>query len=118
MRHYEHMSDIRISSCKDWYVQESNAMGELTRSKGFAVHPTHRLLACAGDDRRVRLWSLDYSEPILALQGPDASQDEFPALVNSLLWCPDRLMSEDLARAPLTLAVACQNNVFLYTPAL
>ena len=93
-------------------------MGELTRSKGFAVHPTHRLLACAGDDRRVRLWSLDYSEPILALQGPDASQDEFPALVNSLLWCPDRLMSEDLARAPLTLAVACKNNVFVYTPAL
>mgnify|MGYP001508093927 FL=1 len=93
-------------------------MGELTRSKGFAVHPTQLILAGAGDVRSGRRWSLDYSAPILALQGPDASQDEFPALVNSLLWCPDRLMSEDLARAPLTLAVACQNNVFLYTPAL
>ena len=56
-------------------------MAELTNVKGFAVDPSLGLIAGAGDDHWVRIWSIETNEPINEL-GP------FPNHVHALSWWP------------------------------
>lgn len=50
---------------------------------GLCVDKRHRMLACGGDDKRVRVWSLDYEHPSVVL-GPVGTD-----CVTALSWIPD-----------------------------
>lgn len=89
---------------------------ELTQ--GFSVEPCKRLLACAGDNYRVCIWSLDDPDPLTCLLVPSSTQThEFPSLITSLAWCspaPD-LSRPDASTSGLCLALGCGSDLFLYS---
>lgn len=85
---------------------------ELTQ--GFSVDPSRRLLACAGDDYRVRIWSLDESEPLACLVSPsDLRSHEFPSLITALQWCVPATDTTSLngSLSELCLALGCESHL-------
>ena len=88
-----------INLCKVLYVSRYLL-------QGFDVDPIHHMLACSGSDQRVRIWSLDYTDPVCILS-PPGDHDQFPQLVQSLAW-------SRASERPLTLAVACGHDVHIF----
>lgn len=90
---------------------------------GLCINEPHRLLACAGVDRRVRIWSLDNDTPCVELgsQGVEmcrinssrSADEELPAPATALSWIP----YESTPELP-ALAVASAQQVRVYARAL
>lgn len=90
---------------------------------GIAVEDSHRLLACAGDDNRVRIWSLDECDPIAEYVEHTSSEmlqaRIFPAPVLSLAWTGTAPASDDAALPRSTdafphLAVATAQTILTF----
>lgn len=89
---------------------------------GICVDEKNRLLACAGDDCRIRVWSLDDDAPCAEIgsQGTDKSRghhsgaagDALPSPATALAWIPS-----DCTPALPALAAASAQQVRVYTGA-
>lgn len=85
---------------------------------------THGLIACAGDDCRVRVWSLDRADPCVSTTEPAVPPHQsqkleevvFPEQIHALCWAspPPMASSSDTAGVFPALLVGCAQKVYQY----
>ena len=126
-RRYGSSTDTETLSYLLWYVFRRLVIHRLTDYKGLAVHAKHRLLACAGQDARVRIWSLDDTSPLYDEAGPTSEprpgQDSplctsiFPKPPQALAWCDAETMDiKGTASSSILprLAVGVSQTVYIF----
>lgn len=95
----------------------------VTHIQGVSTDPSHGLVACAGDDCRVRVWTLDRADPCLPSIEPAVPPHQsrkleeivFPEQVHALCWANSLPMgSSDTSSASPVLLVGCAQHVYQY----
>lgn len=96
----------------------------MAHTQGVSIDSTHGLVACAGDDCRVRVWSLDRADPCFPAtesavpphQSRKLEEIVFPEQVHALRWVssPSMGSSSDTSGAFPALLVGCAQRVYQY----
>lgn len=123
--HYANIAAIQTIIPKGWCVQD------IAHLQAFAVNPVLRMMGCAGDDNRVRIWSLSDPAPVATLPYADhnlpspaahgaADPTVFPEPIRAMSWCssfrcPQAASDETTSFSPPpVLVLGCRARVLVY----